>query len=208
MNKEEESKQQIPAMEKAQEQVPAQKSMSIVDIQQEIDQQRQNDANVYCKKCHHIICTKDEYTEHNVNYNPKHDFSVKKKVKDMKQQGEKIPKKGCTSFFFAEPLKWMEPEKMVDLSGIIRCAKCKSIIGSYKHAGAQCSCGLWICPSFQIGLNSFNFFFPNNSQIMNKCFKSQKVDSVFFSKYSFLKFHFSIYLTQKKNSKTDFYFDA
>ncbi|XP_042303660.1 dual specificity protein phosphatase 12 [Sceloporus undulatus] len=79
----------------------------------------------------------------------------------------------CTSYF-VEPLQWMEPvllgvmEGQEQVGGItcfyrmlgpcmlemnvsqLLCPKCTSKLGSFHWHGAQCSCGHWVTPAFQI----------------------------------------------------------
>lgn len=62
------------------------------------------------------------------------------------------PEATCSSYFI-EPVEWMEPTIIGCLQGKITCPKCAGRLGSFDWAGAQCSCGRWITPSFQIHKN-------------------------------------------------------
>lgn len=53
----------------------------------------------------------------------------------------------CQSFFIEQP-KWLNA--MGRLSDTIYCPKCNYKIGHFSWKGAQCSCGEWVKPSFQI----------------------------------------------------------
>ncbi|KDE02689.1 hypothetical protein, variant [Microbotryum lychnidis-dioicae p1A1 Lamole] len=66
-----------------------------------------------------------------------------------------LPSHLCSSYF-TEPLSWMSP--MLEsgaLGGKIVCpnAKCGAKLGSFDWAGAQCSCGTWICPGFALNVS-------------------------------------------------------
>jgi len=54
---------------------------------------------------------------------------------------------GCTSHFIEKP-EWLDATGRV--SDTIYCPKCHYKIGHFSWKGAQCSCGEWIVPSFQI----------------------------------------------------------
>eukprot|EP00731_Ephydatia_muelleri_P023815 Em0016g86a len=58
----------------------------------------------------------------------------------------------CSSYFI-EPVEWMEPMIIGCLQGKVTCPKCAGRLGSFDWAGAQCSCGRWITPAFQIHKN-------------------------------------------------------
>ncbi|XP_054770573.2 dual specificity protein phosphatase 12-like [Lytechinus pictus] len=65
----------------------------------------------------------------------------------------------CTSVF-VEPVSWMESFLMNVLEGKISCPKCDSRLGSFNWSGAQCSCGVWMTPAFQIHLNRVDHMVP------------------------------------------------
>ncbi|SCV71802.1 BQ2448_4496 [Microbotryum intermedium] len=61
----------------------------------------------------------------------------------------------CSSYF-TEPLSWMSSTlESGALGGKIVCpnAKCGAKLGSFDWAGAQCSCGAWICPGFALNVS-------------------------------------------------------
>eukprot|EP00026_Physarum_polycephalum_P012463 Phypoly_transcript_12774.p1 GENE.Phypoly_transcript_12774~~Phypoly_transcript_12774.p1 ORF type:complete len:363 (+),score=56.67 Phypoly_transcript_12774:12-1100(+) len=53
----------------------------------------------------------------------------------------------CTSYFLYEPTQFGDT---TELEGKLSCPKCNSKFGSWMWAGAQCSCGAWITPAFQV----------------------------------------------------------
>ena len=56
----------------------------------------------------------------------------------------------CSSIF-VEPLAWMAPA-LEDMApeGKLMCPKCAGRLGGFCWAGAQCSCGAWVVPAFQL----------------------------------------------------------
>eukprot|EP00047_Mylnosiga_fluctuans_P023542 m.139961 g.139961 ORF g.139961 m.139961 type:complete len:365 (-) comp9622_c0_seq6:90-1184(-) len=55
----------------------------------------------------------------------------------------------CSSIF-VEPMAWMAEVAEGLAAGKIVCPQCNGRIGSFDWAGAQCSCGAWITPAFQL----------------------------------------------------------
>ena len=55
--------------------------------------------------------------------------------------------KKCQNIFLSEAPSWMA----VDVEGKILCpeSRCQAKLGSWSWAGCACSCGFWVCPSFQ-----------------------------------------------------------
>ena len=53
----------------------------------------------------------------------------------------------CTSYFIEKP-EWLDATKR--RSDSILCPKCGYKVGHYNWVGAQCSCGEWVKPSFQM----------------------------------------------------------
>ncbi|ORY89488.1 hypothetical protein BCR35DRAFT_275994 [Leucosporidium creatinivorum] len=66
-----------------------------------------------------------------------------------------LPSHLCSSYF-VEPLSWMSPilESGV-LAGKLVCpgTKCGAKLGNFDWAGAQCSCGAWVCPGFALNVS-------------------------------------------------------
>ncbi|KAM6309838.1 dual specificity protein phosphatase 12 [Podargus strigoides] len=55
----------------------------------------------------------------------------------------------CTSYF-TEPVQWMEPALLGVMEGQLLCPKCGWKLGAFSWRGAQCSCGRWVTPAFQV----------------------------------------------------------
>lgn len=56
----------------------------------------------------------------------------------------------CMSYYI-DPQEWMNiPEDEAVQHGKIVCPKCQDAIGKFAHYGAQCSCGCWVNPSYQL----------------------------------------------------------
>ncbi|XP_075995837.1 dual specificity protein phosphatase 12-like [Genypterus blacodes] len=58
----------------------------------------------------------------------------------------------CTSYFI-EPVQWMERALLEVMDGQLLCPKCSCKLGSFSWCGAQCSCGRWVTPAFQLHRN-------------------------------------------------------
>jgi dual specificity phosphatase 12 len=54
----------------------------------------------------------------------------------------------CSSIFVQE-MDWIKYDPS-EAMGKIQCPKCNEKIGKYYLYGAQCSCGRWVAPGFQI----------------------------------------------------------
>ncbi|GJP45254.1 hypothetical protein CLOM_g4665 [Closterium sp. NIES-68] len=57
--------------------------------------------------------------------------------------------RGCTSVF-VEPLKWMGDVQSGQIEGKLSCSQCSTRLGYFNWSGAQCSCGEWVTPAFQL----------------------------------------------------------
>ncbi|KNC78749.1 hypothetical protein SARC_08830 [Sphaeroforma arctica JP610] len=57
----------------------------------------------------------------------------------------------CSSHFLV-PIKWMAQAIVGDgvYDGKLSCDNCSAKIGSFNWSGAQCSCGAWVSPAFQV----------------------------------------------------------
>jgi len=54
---------------------------------------------------------------------------------------------GCTSYFVQELTQFGETS---GIEGKMTCPKCHSRFGGWNWSGAQCSCGIWVTPAFQV----------------------------------------------------------
>ena len=57
----------------------------------------------------------------------------------------------CSSIFIA-PQEWMRSQLSEEQTGRLMCPnpKCSQKLGAYSYYGAQCSCGKFVCPAYQI----------------------------------------------------------
>ncbi|XP_028988530.1 dual specificity protein phosphatase 12 [Betta splendens] len=69
----------------------------------------------------------------------------------------------CTSYFI-EPVQWMEQALLGVMDGQLLCPKCSSKLGSFSWSGAQCSCGRWVTPAFQLHRNRVDEIRQRNVQ--------------------------------------------
>ena len=100
---------------------------------------------VRCRMCRRLVAA----TEHIVM----HEGGAGAGAFDPRKRG-----KGAThhataacSSIFVEPLAWMAPA-LEDMApeGKLVCPKCAGRLGGFCWAGAQCSCGAWVVPAFQL----------------------------------------------------------
>ncbi|GAM22524.1 hypothetical protein SAMD00019534_056990, partial [Acytostelium subglobosum LB1] len=98
-----------------------------------------------CRKCGSDLFVKSEIAEHQ-----KGDGQESFKWSRRERTGHKDE---CTSFFLCET-EWISKITMTpendDNRIVCHNAKCKEKLGSWSWSGAQCSCGAWVAPSFQI----------------------------------------------------------
>jgi len=95
-----------------------------------------------CRQCRTKLFTEKDIKPHQLGEGQS-DFSWNKRTSN-----KKIVE--CTSFFIDENLSWIQGLDLNNIEGRLVCPKCKSRVGSWKWDGAQCSCGGWQTPSFQI----------------------------------------------------------
>ena len=79
-----------------------------------------------------------------------HSSKVKEIVARSNKKHNKMPNE-CTSHFI-EMADWMDLPEDGTQAGKILCPnpKCKDKLGSFAHYGAQCSCGRWVSPAYQV----------------------------------------------------------
>eukprot|EP00698_Gefionella_okellyi_P006473 TRINITY_DN15807_c0_g1_i2.p1 TRINITY_DN15807_c0_g1~~TRINITY_DN15807_c0_g1_i2.p1 ORF type:complete len:273 (+),score=25.63 TRINITY_DN15807_c0_g1_i2:247-1065(+) len=95
-----------------------------------------------CFKCRRCLFVEDNIVMHDQGKGQQA-FAPRKREKST----TKLAPPECTSWF-VEPVAWMKLS--VDNDGKIECPKCAARLGSYVWSGAQCSCGSWITPAFQV----------------------------------------------------------
>ena len=100
---------------------------------------------VRCRMCRRLVAA----TEHIVA----HERGAGAGAFDPRKRGKGATphRAAACSSIFVEPLAWMAPalENMAP-EGKLMCPKCAGRLGSFCWAGAQCSCGAWVVPAFQL----------------------------------------------------------
>jgi dual specificity phosphatase 12 len=106
-----------------------------------------------CRKCRTILFGEDDI-EDPPHVPAQHQFSARKM-----HHGGAGPS-SCQSFFLTDKgLDWMGD--MSGMEGRFNCPKCKSKLGTWHWAGAQCSCGSWVTPAVQIPKSKVDVLSPN-----------------------------------------------
>lgn len=101
-----------------------------------------------CKTCRTILFGMDH--EQDPPHVPRmHSFS--------KQQTS--PSTTCSSLFLQNGLDWMG-DISSSVEGRLACPKCRTKIGHWKWAGAQCSCGTWVTPAIQVPFSKVDTIQP------------------------------------------------
>eukprot|EP00049_Salpingoeca_infusionum_P022434 m.6728 g.6728 ORF g.6728 m.6728 type:complete len:358 (-) comp5185_c0_seq1:213-1286(-) len=95
---------------------------------------------VKCKKCRRLLFTDMNLLDHEPGEGQ---LSFRYRKRDPASAIR------CTSHF-VEPMVWMQEVAEGATQGKILCCKCNGRLGSFNWAGAQCSCGAWVTPSFQV----------------------------------------------------------
>ncbi|KAJ1734411.1 tyrosine protein phosphatase yvh1 [Coemansia biformis] len=104
---------------------------------------------VRCRKCRGPLVDEANIIDHRAGAGQA-EFSYKKRDGGGTSTPHAFPQNHACSSLFVEPMEWMEGIADGVVESQIHCPKCKAKLGSYNWAGAQCSCGKWITPSFQI----------------------------------------------------------
>ena len=107
---------------------------------------RDSAGTVRCRMCRRLVAA----AEHIVA----HERGAGADAFDPRKRGKGTEAKhgsGACSSVFVEPLAWMAPalEDMA-VEGKLTCPKCAGRLGGFCWAGAQCSCGAWVVPAFQL----------------------------------------------------------
>ncbi|TNV77468.1 hypothetical protein FGO68_gene12508 [Halteria grandinella] len=92
-----------------------------------------------CKKCRKVLFSEDNLEEH----------MSKVKAYNTKTHSLREVSQECSSIFL-EQMDWIVIEDESEQMGKISCPKCQEKIGKYYIYGAQCSCGRWVAPGYQI----------------------------------------------------------
>ncbi|KAJ1665665.1 tyrosine protein phosphatase yvh1 [Coemansia sp. RSA 1813] len=112
---------------------------------------------VRCKKCRRPLVTEANVLDHQAGIGQVA-FSYNKRNGSGANTPHAFPQNKACSSLFVEPMEWMDGVSDGLFENKIACPKCQAKLGSYSWAGAQCSCGKWITPSFQIHRNRVDEF--------------------------------------------------
>ncbi|KAJ1990582.1 tyrosine protein phosphatase yvh1 [Coemansia sp. RSA 1358] len=107
---------------------------------------------VRCKKCRRALVIEANILDHQAGVGQVA-FSYNKRNGSGANTPHAFPQNRACSSLFVEPMEWMDGISDGLIENKIACPKCQAKLGSYNWAGAQCSCGKWIIPSFQIHRN-------------------------------------------------------
>ncbi|KAJ2726677.1 tyrosine protein phosphatase yvh1 [Coemansia sp. Benny D115] len=112
-----------------------------------------------CKKCRRALVTDSNILEHQAGAGQMA-FSYNKRSASGVDTPHAFPQNSACSSVFVEPMEWMDgvAEGLIECK--ITCPKCQAKLGAYNWAGAQCSCGKWVTPSFQIHRNRIDEMRP------------------------------------------------
>ncbi|KAI5068032.1 hypothetical protein GOP47_0016377 [Adiantum capillus-veneris] len=97
-----------------------------------------------CKKCRRIVACQENVLTHEQEGGR---LPVRKN--DKGPLWSEVHTVECTSIF-VEPMQWMTPVQEGGVLGKLSCASCNARLGSFNWSGAQCSCGTWVVPAFQL----------------------------------------------------------
>ncbi|KAJ2779926.1 tyrosine protein phosphatase yvh1 [Coemansia javaensis] len=106
---------------------------------------------VRCRKCRKPLVDATNIIDHEPGAGQA-EFSYKRRADNNSgtHTPHAFPLNHACSSLFVEPMDWMAGVGEGAVENLITCPKCQAKLGSYNWAGAQCSCGRWITPSFQI----------------------------------------------------------
>ncbi|KAI9475243.1 tyrosine protein phosphatase yvh1 [Coemansia sp. RSA 1085] len=105
-----------------------------------------------CKKCRRALATEANIIDHEPGAGQE-EFSYKKRNAGGTSTPHAFPQNRACSSLFVEPMEWMGGVGDGLIESRIACPKCQAKLGAFNWAGAQCSCGKWITPSFQLHRN-------------------------------------------------------
>ncbi|MCO5600946.1 hypothetical protein L7F22_055063 [Adiantum nelumboides] len=97
-----------------------------------------------CMKCRRIVASQENALTHE-----QEGGQIPLRKKEKGSRGVDAQTIDCTSVF-VEPMQWMTTVQEGGVSGKLSCASCNARLGSFNWAGAQCSCGTWVVPAFQL----------------------------------------------------------
>ncbi|EFA76776.1 putative protein tyrosine phosphatase [Heterostelium album PN500] len=134
----------------------------VADEEEEEEEEDEGEIKYCCRKCGKALFYPKDISKHDRG-DGQNSFKWGRREKTMSGSEE------CTSYFLKEN-EWVEwittsPETY---DGKIICdnPKCGEKLGSWSWSGAQCSCGSWISPSFQIPKSRVDEKFVKNPPII------------------------------------------
>lgn len=153
-------------VERAIHQQQEQELESKMQRQQQLEQQsakellsRQMDTSkprYACRKCRTIVFGEDDMED------PRHVPQQHKFSNRKQHHGGMGSADACQSYFLTDQgLAWMGDMSAVE--GRLGCPKCKTKLGTWHWAGAQCSCGTWVSPAVQIPKSKLDILPPQNT---------------------------------------------
>ena len=115
-----------------------------------------------CRKCRRVLATNTNVLEHEAGKGIDAFSWQQKKRMSSNQASSSNPNASNCSSVFVSPVTWMldETEQIFnENSGKIHCPKCQTKIGAFAWSGERCSCGAFVCPSFQLQKGKLDLFF-------------------------------------------------
>lgn len=127
--------------------------------------------DIHCKKCRKKILNNSHLLLHsqlnlsklsndNENDNNNNTHENNKDNNDINNSSC-----GCLFLDVEKPETYVALNDMCnfkDMSGQLRCPKCKAKIGHFDYCGLQCPCGEWICPAFQLSSSKIDVHCKNH----------------------------------------------
>lgn len=101
-----------------------------------------------CKSCRRAIADSGSVLEHEAGSGADA-FAWRKRAKEDQRNRGAGGTTSCWSVF-VEPLAWMDKAADGEVRGKLHCPSCRARLGSFDWSGAQCNCGAWIRPAFQL----------------------------------------------------------
>ena len=109
-----------------------------------------------CRKCRSIMFGEDDFEK------PPHEPA-------MHHFGYRKTDAGSGSVCQSLFLHYVPPGMTTDTSmneGKITCPKCETKVGHWNWAGAQCSCGTWVCPAIQVPRSRVDEVLPHREDAL------------------------------------------
>lgn len=111
-----------------------------------------------CRKCRTILFGQDDL-ENPPHVPSRHNFGPRKQGAAGQQQ-----QRPCQSIFLQSMPPWAGEQ--YNNVGRIDCPKCDTKVGHCHWAGAQCSCGTWVCPAIQVPFSKVDEVLPYRPEVL------------------------------------------